>query len=242
MSRMTALSCGPTWVSALAKPYGSKSGERTKIDVNVPWRKKSASSCHSQWGKSAYWNNKIYSNNKDNKKKKLFHVCWLNFSDSEGVCKWLPLENGIELEVSLSTGQPTPHVRRRSILKSLSFRKDKWSEPHALWHGFCSYTRPWKHEQRKTQPVLTWSRVMSSTLPSWVLVLQPSVKRKASPWQWILYWISFDTADSFRALPVVAGLSTWWSLSYSKRGGKKELVNCLVDNETCLAKQTDWCV
>ena len=56
------------------------------------------------------------------------HACYLWFSDAEGVCKWLPLDNGIELEVSLSTGQPTPHVRRRKIFKSLSFHKDKWKK------------------------------------------------------------------------------------------------------------------
>lgn len=46
-------------------------------------------------------------------------------NESEGVCRWLTLTDGIELELSVSTGQPTPHVRRRGILKSLSFRKDK---------------------------------------------------------------------------------------------------------------------
>ncbi|KAK7104209.1 hypothetical protein V1264_018965 [Littorina saxatilis] len=45
--------------------------------------------------------------------------------ESEGVCTWLTLDHGIELEVSLSTSQPTPHIRRRKILKNLSFRKDK---------------------------------------------------------------------------------------------------------------------
>ncbi|XP_076463535.1 extended synaptotagmin-1-like isoform X2 [Babylonia areolata] len=39
--------------------------------------------------------------------------------------QWLMLDNGIELEVSLTTGQPTPHIRRRRVLKNLSFRRDK---------------------------------------------------------------------------------------------------------------------
>ncbi|KAL8611006.1 hypothetical protein ACOMHN_042622 [Nucella lapillus] len=46
-------------------------------------------------------------------------------ADTEGVCRWLTMDHGIELEVSLTSGERTPHVKRRRILKSLSFRKDK---------------------------------------------------------------------------------------------------------------------
>lgn len=46
-------------------------------------------------------------------------------NESEVVCKWLQLSDGVELELSLSTGQPTPRAHRRGILKSLSFRKEK---------------------------------------------------------------------------------------------------------------------
>ncbi|XP_035824679.1 E3 ubiquitin-protein ligase RSP5 [Aplysia californica] len=45
--------------------------------------------------------------------------------DADSVCKWLPMGNGIELEVSLTQGQPAPHRRSSSLFKSFSFRKDK---------------------------------------------------------------------------------------------------------------------
>ncbi|XP_046355848.2 uncharacterized protein PYUK71.03c-like isoform X2 [Haliotis rufescens] len=47
--------------------------------------------------------------------------------DASGVVTWLKLENGIDVEISLSSGAPSPTHQRRSarILKSLSFRRDK---------------------------------------------------------------------------------------------------------------------
>ncbi|KAH9502603.1 hypothetical protein Btru_073889 [Bulinus truncatus] len=47
-------------------------------------------------------------------------------ADTEGVPKWVPVGNGVEIELVLYQGQPTPGRKRsNSLLKSLSFRKDK---------------------------------------------------------------------------------------------------------------------
>ncbi|CAL1533878.1 unnamed protein product [Lymnaea stagnalis] len=48
-------------------------------------------------------------------------------ADADGIPKWVSVGNGIEIELLLSQGQPSPNYRKRSgsILKSLSFRKEK---------------------------------------------------------------------------------------------------------------------
>ena len=46
-------------------------------------------------------------------------------SDADSVCKWIPLNNGLELEVSLTQGHEIDRRRSNSLFKSFSFLRDK---------------------------------------------------------------------------------------------------------------------
>ncbi|CAG5128727.1 unnamed protein product, partial [Candidula unifasciata] len=48
-------------------------------------------------------------------------------ADGDKSCRWIPIGKSVEIEISISQGQNNPHEQRRSgsILKSISFRKEK---------------------------------------------------------------------------------------------------------------------
>ncbi|BFZ08014.1 hypothetical protein BsWGS_11053 [Bradybaena similaris] len=48
-------------------------------------------------------------------------------ADGDKSCRWIPIGKSVEIEISISQGQTNPQEQRRSgsILKSMSFRKEK---------------------------------------------------------------------------------------------------------------------